>query len=413
MTGPETHLKPFPTLCPQHQRRQMSHRGRDGLGVAVVGNRAQDCTALRSGPGRRRPPGRLPRRARADAGRNGSAGRVEPTRPPSPAPCRAHARGRPGEVRRPRPRFLSPNDPPDERRRRRRRRRLPGAPELCSTLGSARAPRPAPGMEPDSSSSLSAGPRTRDPSPRAPRQGGRSPHHAPNSAGSDQTWPRLPGREIGGTAVERGSGNPAWSNRTRTSGREWGPVERGRRGERERQKIPKPVALPHGGTVPPPLPARDQLPSCSQRKNPSRSGSSAGTGRSARAPPTQALHSASPQASLPGHCTSRGSLAAGTGPAPAPAAGPRSPPPPSARFQIEIPWLGPSEGGLGAPAPPPRGGSPSCASGAETPAGRTTPPALKPRPWGSPSRGIRGRGRRVPRAGKMRLAVRTALVNDC
>lgn len=151
--------------------------------------------------------------------------------------------------------------------------------------------------------------------------------------------------------MERGSGNPAWSNRTWTSGREWGPVERGRRGERERQKIPKPVALPHGGTVPPPLPARDQLPSCSQRKNPSRSCSSAGTGRSARAPPTQARHSAAPQASLPRHCTSKDSLAAGTGPAPAPAAGPRRPPPPSARFQIEIPWLGPSEDSARQPRP--------------------------------------------------------------
>lgn len=276
----------------------------------------------------------------------GTVGRMGPARPPRPAPCRAHARGWLGEARRPRPRLLSPNHPPEEHRR-----RLPGAPALCSTLGSTRAPRPAPGMEPDSSSSLSAGPRTREPEPTAPRRGRSCPHRAPTSPGSDQTWPRLPGRETGGTAVERGSGNPAWSNRTGTSGREWGPVEREKRGERKPQKIPKPVALPHGGTVPPSLPARDQLPSCSQRKNPSRSNISAGTSRSARASPPRARHSAVPQASLPGHCTFKGSLAAGTGPPPAPAAGPPHPPPPSSRFQIEIPWLGPSEDSARQPRP--------------------------------------------------------------
>ena len=58
-----------------------------------------------------------------------------------------------------------------------------------------------------------------------------------------------------------------------------------------------------GGTVPPPLPAWDQLPSCSQRKNPSRPCSSAGTNQWARVPPPEARHSAAPHASLPVHRT--------------------------------------------------------------------------------------------------------------
>lgn len=235
--------------------------------------------------------------ARADGRRPGRLGAARGVdAPPSPSslqsPRARPARGGAASS----PAFPLPKPSPEEPRR-----RLPEAPALCSTLGSARAPRPAPGMEPDSSSSLSAGPRTRDPESTAPRRGRRRPHQAPTSLGSDQTWPRLPGREMGGTAVERGSTNPAWRNRTRTSGREWGPVEMGRRGERKPQKIPKPVALPHGGTVPPPLPARDQLPSCSQRKNPSRSCNSAGTGRPVRAPPARARHSAAPRTSLP--CT--------------------------------------------------------------------------------------------------------------
>lgn len=106
------------------------------------------------------------------------------------------------------------------------RRRLLGAPALCSTLGSARAPRPAPGMEPESSSSLSAGPRTRDPESTAPRRGRRRPHQAPTSLGSDQTWPRLPGREM--------AGGPQWSGEAGILPGGTGPGPRGGNGVRWR-----------------------------------------------------------------------------------------------------------------------------------------------------------------------------------
>lgn len=79
----------------------------------------------------------------------------------------------------------------------------------------------------------------------------------------------------------------------------------------------------------------------------------------------------------------QGSLAAGTGPAPAPAAGPPQPPPPSARFQIEIPWLGPSEDSerqprpLAAEAPP--------APPPDAPPARKPPRASpRPRPQATP-----------------------------
>lgn len=86
-------------------------------------------------------------------------------------------------------------------------------------------------------------------------------------------------------------------------------------------------------------------------------------------------------------------LAPGTRPAPASDAGPsRPPPPPSSGFQIEIPWLGPSENSPRKPRPSrrkPRPSSPARhAPGAETPAGR-------PRPQGqshAPGAGWRGRG---------------------
>lgn len=92
------------------------------------------------------------------------------------------------------------------------------------------------------------------------------------------------------------------------------------------------------------------------------------------------------------HCTSRGSLAAGTGPAPAPAARPPHPPPPSAGFQIEIPWLGPSEDSalqprpLAAEAPPaPPPDAPPARKpprAAPRPPSQATPPGRAfPRDW--------------------------------
>lgn len=288
--------------------------------------------------------------ARADAGSD----------PPGAWGCRgalarsrsAHARGRPRELPRPRPRFLSQNHPQEGRRR---RRRVPGAgANITGRRRRAAGPGPAP---------LSPAPgQSRIPFPAAPRGPGRA-----------TLYPRLPGRartvltvplplptttRLGpgsregaeGSTVEPRSEDPAWSNRTRTPEREWGPVGRGRRGEGELQKIPEPAALASRGTVPPPLPAWDQLPSCSQRKNQSRPCSSAGTSRS---PGLPRLRPAIPRPRTPPYpdTTPQELSRRGDRSRFSPSPGSRARLLPSGRFQIEIPWLGPSENPRASPAP--------------------------------------------------------------
>ncbi|XP_020757320.2 basic proline-rich protein-like [Odocoileus virginianus] len=216
-----------------------------------------------------------------------------------------------------------------------------------SASGQARAPRPAPRMEPDPSCSRAAGPGTRDPEPTAPplhpRGGGAALLVPPPLSPPTRRGPRSHEGRSRGTAVERGSGLEQ-QDRSRV-----GNGEEGRQGAAENPNTGSPP--PPGGTVPPPLPARDQLPSCSHRKNPSRPCKSAETRRSAPGFPRPGP--AIPQLRTPPYpdAALRSSLAEGTSPASAPAAGPPRPPPPSARFQIEIPWLGPSEDSRASPAP--------------------------------------------------------------
>lgn len=201
-----------------------------------------------------------------------------------------------------------------------------------SELGQARAPRPAPRMEPDPSCSRSAGPGTRDPEPTAPPRGRCSPHQAPTSPGADETRPWLPRREKWGTAVERGSRDPAWSNnRTRSPGRE-------RVGEdRESQKTPKPAALPL------------LVEPSRHRFLPRISFPAAVSGKIRDAPAAPQGPDALPGISRPGpaipqlrtppypDAALRSSLAEGTRPASAPAAGRNTRPLPPVGFKLKFP----------------------------------------------------------------------------
>lgn len=188
--------------------------------------------------------------------------------------------------------------------------------------------------------------------------------------------------------MEQRSEDLAWSNRTRTPEREWGPVEKRRRGERELQKIPKPASLP------PVRPSRHRfLPEISfpaAARGKIRAAHAAPQGLLSR-PGLAGPRPAIPQPRKPPYpdTAPRELARAGTSPPSAPAAGPPRPPPPSARFQIEIPWLGPSEDSArqprplaaeAPPAPPP-----------DAPPARK-PPRAAPRPragGGGPSHGIR------------------------
>lgn len=234
------------------------------------------------------------------------AGRVGLARGPRRASRSAHASGQPRELRSPRPRAspakitllkgatASPEPP----------RTSPGAKGgWRSWLGPALAPRPSLGMEPDSSPSRSWGPGTRDLEPTA--SGGAGTLFTKPPPLPDTT--RLgPSSERDG--AEKDSGAAKWGSGLEQQDPDPGERMGSGREEEKREgaaENPKAGLPPPGGTVPPPLPARDQLPSCSKRKNPSRPCSSVGTTQSARAPRPQTRHSAAPHASLPRHRTSR------------------------------------------------------------------------------------------------------------
>lgn len=220
------------------------------------------------------------------------APRVRETRRPRQAPRSAHARGRPRDARRPRPRFPFQNHPP-EGSRRRRRRQSPGAHHqaveggrpLRAGRGSRAAARAWDGARPLQQ------PGTRD--PRAHRTPAWSAQSSPYSY-----LTRLPRRGRWGTAVEPGSGDPAWSNRTRSLRWDW------RRGERRSRRKPQSR---------PPSPSRRGRPatvsclgSASQMQPEEKSaspGSPAATRRSARTPPPRPRHPPAPHASLPGRRT--------------------------------------------------------------------------------------------------------------
>lgn len=259
-------------------------------------------------------------------------------------------------------------------------------------------------MEPDSSSRRSSGPETRDPEPTGPGRSPHSPHRAPTSPGSEEILPRLPGK-----GPRWRGGARSWPGATGAGPRRGNGV-RGKAGGEEKRHCRNPKASrpppPPGGTVPPPLPAWDQLPSCSRRKNPSRPCSSAGTSQSARVPPPQARHSAAPHASLPGHRTS-GALSP-RAPVPLQPQPSRSrPPPPSARFQIEIPWLGPSQDSARQPRPARRKPLPrprrtrppheNPLAPRHAPRAQAPPPSRRGRPFPA---GFPETGRRVPQAGR-------------
>lgn len=176
------------------------------------------------------------------------AGRVGLARGPRRASRSAHASGQPWELRSPRPRAS------------------PAKITLLKGATASRSPR-AHRREPKAGGALGwdrlsrRGPRSgwsRIPPPAVPGGRGRatlSPRHPEEPAHSSpnphlfriprDSAPAL--RETGQRrTVEQRSGDPAWSNRTRTREREWGPVEKRRR-ERELQKIPKPASLPPAG----------------------------------------------------------------------------------------------------------------------------------------------------------------------
>lgn len=234
-------------------------------------------------------------------------------------------------------RFLFQNHPAEGQRC---RRRVPPARKEGAAPHRNRLARrgPRPGWSRIPLAAAPRGPGRVTLSPRHPRGAGAVLTVPPPLSAPTRRGPRSHEGRSRGTAVERGSGDPACSNRT---GLRVGNGEEGRQGAAENPSTGSPP--PPGGTVPPPLPARDQLPSCSHRKNPSRPCRSAETRRSAPGFPRPGP--AVPRLRTPPYpdAALRSSLAAGTSPASAPVAGPPRPPPPSARFQIEIPWLGPSE----------------------------------------------------------------------
>lgn len=254
-------------------------------------------------------------------------------------------------------------------------------------------------------------------SPLHPREAGAVLPVPPPLSAPTRRGPRSHEERSRGTAVERRSRDPACSNRT---GPRVGNGEEGRQGAAENPNIGSPP--PPGGTVPPPLPARDQLPSCSHRKNPSRPCRSAETRRSAPGFPRPGP--AIPQLRTPPYpdAALRSSLAAGTSPASAQSPARRVRLLPPLGFKLKFPGWGRQR--TSAPAPPPRGGSSSRipagrAPGAETPRATTRPlrpgHAPPPSPLVRPtlSAGLAARGRRVPSAERTRLALGATLDNDC
>ncbi|XP_068406925.1 basic salivary proline-rich protein 3-like [Eschrichtius robustus] len=197
-----------------------------------------------------------------------------------------------------------------------------------SELGQARAPRPAPRMEPDPSCSRSAGPGTRDPEPTAPPRGRRSSHQAPTSPGADETRPRLPRREKWGTAVERGSRDPAWSNnRTRSAGRERVGEETGTR-RKPQSRPPSPSWWNR--------PATASCPGSASQLQPQEKSETQGPDARPGIPrPGPAI----PQLRTPPYpdAVLRSSLAAGTRPASAPAAGRSTRLLPPVGFKLKFP----------------------------------------------------------------------------
>lgn len=123
-------------------------------------------------------------------------------------------------------------------------------------------------------------------------------------------------------------------------------AEERREGATENRKAGRP---PPRWDSPATASCQDQLPNSSQRKNLSRPCSSVGTGQSVWDPPPQVRHSAASHAFLPGHRTSGARSPRGPVPLQPQQPGHRSPP--SARFQIEIPWLRPSEDSTRQPRP--------------------------------------------------------------
>lgn len=355
--------------------------------------------------------------ARADAGPDPRARGAGA--PPSPGSRSAHACGRPREARRRRPHFLSPNPPRPPRR--------------PPPLG-ARAHRPAPQAGGRSRPVPALAPRpdgarfllrpllgVRDARPRAhgTRRSPHSPHRAPTSPGYDETWPRLPGKEgAEGSPVERRSECPAWSNRTRTPGRERGPVERGRPGRGSYREPPSRPPSPPGG------PSRHRfLPGSASQLLPEekpepplqlRRDQSVCPGPPAAGPPFRRLLTRTPH--LGSSRRGDGSCSSPSRPAAAPA---------SSRlvgFKLKFPGWAVSE--LRPPAPPPRGGSPSRAPGTKTPSSLARP---RPRPGhalrpghapdpdparAAPPAGFPGIGRLVPQL-EGHPTPNAALDHDC
>ena len=343
------------------------------------------------------------------------------------APCLGLTQPSPGSTQRPRarpaegratssptfrlPKLSSRRAPPPPRTPSPRAHRQESKEDGRSELGQARAPRPAPRMEPDPSCSRSAGPGTRDPEPTAPPRGRRSSHQAPTSPGADETRPRLPRREKWGTAVERGSRDPAWSNnRTRSAGRERVGEETGSR-RKPQSRPPSPSWWNR--------PATASCPGSASQLQPQEKSETQGPDARPGIPrPGPAI----PQRRTPPYpdAALRSSLAAGTPSSFSVSRRPQHPPPPSRRFQIEIPWLRPSEDSARQPRPlaaeappapppdahrvrkPPRAATrPLCPGHAPAPIRATLPEGFAARPG------------RVPCAGRTRLALAAALDNEC
>ncbi|XP_044914596.1 proline-rich protein 2-like [Felis catus] len=350
----------------------------------------------RNGGARGRTPGRTARR-------------VGLARPPRPATCRAHARCLSGKARRPRPCFLTPNHPLEGRRR-------PSPEPPCCAPRWDRLPLrgPRPGW-------------SRIPSPASQRGPGRATLSHGTSAGPAQSSPcphlsRLrpdvapaPGKGV--TGDQSGAGK-------RESGLEQQDpdLEAGMGSGREEEERKDVAAENPKAGRPPPRWDRPATASCQgsasqlqpeEKSEPPlqlRRDQPLGPGSPGPGPPF-----CSPASLLTRTLHLQGSLAAGTGPAPAPAAGPPQPPPPSARFQIEIPWLGPSEDSerqprpLAAEAPP---APPPDAPPARKPPRASPRPRPQATPPGRPFPRDSPRGGPGTRAGKTRLASRAALVND-
>ncbi|XP_051031265.1 basic proline-rich protein-like [Phodopus roborovskii] len=229
----------------------------------------------------------------------------------------------------------------------------PRGPDPAARVGLAQRPPRLP-----QSPRAPTGPRPATPSPGPPRRAPARPSPAPTM--ESHAWAATPGEPGDGAAVLAG-----------------------------RQKGPRPPPPPPGTAAP------GFLPGSASRLQPE--GTPPATARPARSPPypdTAPLEPARP----------------GTRPASAPAAGPpRPPPPPSAGFQIEIPWLGPSENSRRKPRPllaeaPPRIPRPA-RPGRGNPRGQATPPRAGHAPgagWrgrGASPRGSRGSQARCPAAG--------------